>query len=115
MEAAVHGRDQIDYVRMGLKRDGTITALHARILADLGAYHQLLTPFIPAFSAFVMSGCYKIPAVQTDITGVFTNKFPTDAIRGAGRPEAPHLIELIVPQAEAALGMDPLEQRTQHF
>jgi carbon-monoxide dehydrogenase large subunit len=85
MQAAVHGRDQIDYVRMGLSSDGTITALHCKVLADLGAYHQLLTPFIPAFTAFVMSGCYKIPAVQTDITGVFTNKFPTDAIRGAGR------------------------------
>jgi carbon-monoxide dehydrogenase large subunit len=115
MQAAVHGRDQIDYVRMGLMRDGTITALHTKVIADLGAYHQLLTPFIPAFTAFVMSGCYKIPAVQTDITGVFTNKFPTDAIRGAGRPEATHLIEVTIDQAAAELGMDPLELRRKNF
>jgi aerobic carbon-monoxide dehydrogenase large subunit len=115
MQAAVHGRDQIDYVRMGLTSDGTIVALHTKILADLGAYHQLLTPFIPAFSAFVMSGCYKIPSVKTDITGVFTNKFPTDAIRGAGRPEATHLVEVMIEQAAAALDMDALELRRKNF
>jgi aerobic carbon-monoxide dehydrogenase large subunit len=115
MQAAVHGRDQIDYVRMGLMNDGTITALHTKVIADLGAYHQLLTPFIPAFTAFVMSGCYKIPNVQTDITGVFTNKFPTDAIRGAGRPEATHLIEVTMDQAAAELGIDPLELRRKNF
>jgi carbon-monoxide dehydrogenase large subunit len=115
MQAAVHGRDQIDYVRMGLSRDGTIKALHCKVLADMGAYHQLLTPFIPAFTAFVMSGCYKIPSVRTDITGVFTNKFPTDAIRGAGRPEATHALEIMIEQAAAALGMDPLEIRRKNF
>ena len=115
MLSAVHGRDQIDYVRMGLKSDGTITAIHTKILADLGAYHQLLTPFIPAFSAFVMGGCYKIPNVQTDITGVFTNKFPTDAIRGAGRPEATHLLEVMLDQAAAEIGMDRLELRRKNF
>jgi carbon-monoxide dehydrogenase large subunit len=115
MQAAVHGRDQVDYVRMGLKRDGTITAIHTKILADMGAYHQLLTPFIPAFSAFVMGGCYKIPNVQTDITGVFTNKFPTDAIRGAGRPEATHAVEVMLDQAAHELGMDRLELRRKNF
>jgi carbon-monoxide dehydrogenase large subunit len=115
MQSAVHGRDQVDYVRMGLKRDGTITAIHTKILADMGAYHQLLTPFIPAFSAFVMGGCYKIPNVQTDITGVFTNKFPTDAIRGAGRPEATHLLEVMMDQAAHELGMDRLELRRKNF
>jgi aerobic carbon-monoxide dehydrogenase large subunit len=115
MLAAHQGRDQIDYVRMGAKRDGTITALHARILCDMGGYLTLLTPFIPAFSAFVMSGCYKIPAVQTDIVGVFTNKMATDAIRGAGRPEATHLIEVTLDQLAAELGMDRLELRRKNF
>ena len=75
-------------MKIGAKHDGTITGIHVKIIADFGAYNMLLTPSIPSLGAFVMSGCYKIPAVQTDITGVFTNKFPTDAIRGAGRPEA---------------------------
>jgi aerobic carbon-monoxide dehydrogenase large subunit len=115
LAATTHGRDLIMYCRMGLKRDGTITGLHTRIIADLGAYYQLLTPFIPCFAAFVMSGCYKIPAVQTDIVGVFTNKFATDAVRGAGRPEATHAIEVMIEQAAAELGMDPLELRRKNF
>jgi aerobic carbon-monoxide dehydrogenase large subunit len=110
-----HGRDQIDTVRVGAKRDGTITAFHAKILADLGAYQMLLTPMIPPLSAFVMCGVYKTPAVQTDVVGVMTNKFPTDAIRGAGRPEATHMIEVMMDQLANELGMDPLELRRKNF
>jgi aerobic carbon-monoxide dehydrogenase large subunit len=110
-----HGRDQIDTVRVGAKRDGTITAWHTKILADLGAYQMLLTPMIPPLSAFVMCGVYKTPAVQTDVVNVMTNKFPTDAIRGAGRPEATHLIEVTMEQLADELGMDSLELRRKNF
>jgi len=110
-----HGRDQIDTVRVGAKRDGTITAFHAKILADLGAYQMLLTPMIPPLSGFVMCGVYKTPAVQTDVVGVMTNKFPTDAIRGAGRPEATHMIEVTMDQLASELGIDPLELRRKNF
>jgi carbon-monoxide dehydrogenase large subunit len=115
MAVTHQGRDQIAYVKMGAKRDGTLTALHVKIIADLGGYNMLLTPTIPALGAFVMSGVYKIPAVQTDIVGVFTNKCPTDAIRGAGRPEATHMIEVTLDQMAAELGMDPLEIRRKNF
>ncbi len=110
-----HGRDQIDYVKVGAKRDGTLTAWHTKIVADIGAYQMLLTPAIPPFSGFVMCGIYKTPAVVTDVTSVMTNKFPTDAIRGAGRPEATHLIEVTMEQLAQELGMDPLELRRKNF
>jgi carbon-monoxide dehydrogenase large subunit len=115
MASTTHGRDQIQYARLGAKSDGTLTGLHVRIVADLGAVFQLLTPFIPSFTAFVMSGCYKIPAVQTDVTGVFTNKFATDAVRGAGRPEATHCLEVMMDQLAAELDMDRLELRRKNF
>ena len=102
-----HGRDQIDYVRIGAKRDGTVTGIHARIIQDCGSYHLIEGPVIPTFSACVISGCYDFPAVQTDIVGVFTNKFTTDAIRGAGRPEATHLIELTMDALADELGHGP--------
>ena len=110
-----HGRDQIDTVRVGAKRDGTITAWHSKILADTGAYQMLLTPMIPPLSAFVMCGVYNTPAVQTDVVDVMTNKFATDAIRGAGRPEATHMIEVTMDQLAYELGMDPLELRRKNF
>ncbi len=115
MAVTHQGRDQIAYTKMGAKRDGTITAFHVKIIADFGAYNMLLTPLIPSLGAFVMGGCYAIPAVQTDIVGVFTNKCPTDAIRGAGRPEATHMIEVNLDQVAAELGMDPLEIRRKNF
>jgi carbon-monoxide dehydrogenase large subunit len=110
-----HGRDQIATVRVGAKRDGKVTAFHAKIVADLGAYLMLLTPTVPSLGAFVMSGCYAFPAVQTDITGVMTHKFATDAIRGAGRPEATHMIEVVMDQLAQELGLDPLEVRRRNF
>ncbi|MGH2946277.1 MAG: xanthine dehydrogenase family protein molybdopterin-binding subunit [Solirubrobacteraceae bacterium] len=115
MTTTIHGRDQIDYVKVGAKRDGTITGLQCRVIADLGAYFTLLTPFIPCFTGFVISGCYKIPNLSLTVEGVFTNKFATDATRGAGRPEATHLIEVAVEQLAAELGMDSLELRRRNF
>jgi carbon-monoxide dehydrogenase large subunit len=115
MAVTHHGRDQVAFVRLGAKRDGTLTALHSRILADMGAYLMLLTPTIPSLGAFVMGGVYRIPAVQTDITGVFTNKVATDAIRGAGRPEATHMMEVCMDQLADELGMDRLELRRKNF
>jgi aerobic carbon-monoxide dehydrogenase large subunit len=115
MSVAHQGRDQIAHVKMGAKRDGTITAWHVKILADFGAYNMILTPLIPSLGAFVMGGCYKIPNVQTDIVGVFTNKCPTDAIRGAGRPEATQMIEVTLDQLAHELKMDPIEIRRRNF
>ncbi|MDP9384621.1 MAG: xanthine dehydrogenase family protein molybdopterin-binding subunit [Actinomycetota bacterium] len=115
MQVSHHGRGQVATMRMGFKSDGTLTAIHAQIVADLGAYLMLLTPTIPSLGAFVMSGCYKCPAVQTDIVGVFTNKVSTDAIRGAGRPEATHMIEVTLDQAADELGIDRLELRRRNF
>jgi carbon-monoxide dehydrogenase large subunit len=110
-----HGRDQVDYVRIGAKRDGTLTGIHLKVIQDCGSYHLIEGPVIPTFTSCVISGAYDFPAVKTDIVGVFTNKFTTDAIRGAGRPEATHLIEICMDQLAAELGMDPLELRRKNF
>jgi len=115
MAVSHHGRDQVDYVRMAATSDGTITAFHANIIQDCGAYFGLLTPMIPELGAFVMTGCYKIPNVRTDITGVLTNKYITDAIRGAGRPEMTHMLEVMIDQLAAELGMDAIELRRKNF
>ncbi len=110
-----HGRDQINHITLGAKRDGTLTACRAKIIADLGAYQQLLTAFIPELGFPVMGGCYKIPAIDLHFEGVFTNKFATDAVRGAGRPEATYWIELTMDVLARKLDMDPLELRRRNF
>ena len=115
MMAAHHGRDQINYVTLAAKRDGTLTGCRVRVIADLGAYQLLLTPFIPELGFPVAGGCYRFPAIDLTFEGVFTNKFCTDAIRGAGRPEATYWIELAMDKLAAELGMDPLELRRKNF
>lgn len=113
--ATIHGRDTFNEVELALKKDGTILGMRVGILADLGAYHQLLTPLIPQLTALMLAGCYKIPAIDIHIEGVFTNKMSTDAYRGAGRPEATFLIERIMDIAAHELGMDSAQFRLKNF
>jgi carbon-monoxide dehydrogenase large subunit len=63
----------------------------------------------------MLSGCYKIPAIQLNCTQVYTNKMATDAYRGAGRPEATYLIERVLDRVAGELGMDPVELRRKNF
>jgi aerobic carbon-monoxide dehydrogenase large subunit len=114
-QTTIHGRDQIDDVEVAVKRDGTILGLRCRVIADLGAYYQLLTPLIPTLTGLMMTGCYRIPAARMEITGVFTNKMATDAYRGAGRPEATYLIERVLDLVAAELKQDPVEVRRRNF
>jgi carbon-monoxide dehydrogenase large subunit len=114
-QTAIHGRDQIDEVELAFKKDGTLLGLRCRIIADLGAYYQLLTPLIPTLTGLMICGLYKIPAARVEITGVLTNKMATDAYRGAGRPEATYIIERAMDVAALELKMDPLELRRKNL
>jgi carbon-monoxide dehydrogenase large subunit len=111
----IHGRGHVDDYEIAAKRDGTITGIKLHIVQDLGAYHQLLTPAIPTLSVLMMPGLYRTQNIRADITGVFTNCVPTDAYRGAGRPEATHGIERMVDMLAAELNMDPAEIRLKNF
>lgn len=114
-QTAIHGRDQIDDVEVAVKRDGTILGLRLHVIADLGAYYQLLTPMIPTLTGLMASGCYKIPAIRAEVVGVLTNKMATDAYRGAGRPEATYLVERVMDLVAAELKKDPVEIRRKNF
>src|SRR5207302_6719614 len=111
----IHGRGHVDYYEIAAKRDGSVLGLKLKLIQDLGAYHQLLTPAIPTLSVLMMPGLYKFRNVNADIVGVFTNCVPTDAYRGAGRPEATHGIERMMDLLAAELNMDPAELRLINF
>jgi len=111
----IHGRGHVDYYELAAKRDGAILGIKLKIIQDLGAYHQLLTPAIPTLSVLMMPGIYNTPNVRADIVGVFTNCVPTDAYRGAGRPEATHGIERMVDILADELNLDPAEIRLKNF
>ncbi|MBI3207768.1 MAG: xanthine dehydrogenase family protein molybdopterin-binding subunit [Candidatus Solibacter usitatus] len=111
----IHGRGHVDYYEIAAKKDGTITGIRLKLIQDLGAYHQLLTPAIPTLSVLMMPGLYRCQTICADIVGVFTNCVPTDAYRGAGRPEATHGIERMVDMLAAELKMDAAELRLKNF
>jgi carbon-monoxide dehydrogenase large subunit len=113
--AAHHGRDQVQFIDIAADREGNVKGLRCRILADMGAYLRLITPGVPVLGAFMFPGIYKFPAYRFECDGVFTNKVPTDAYRGAGRPEATFAIERIMDELAAELGMDPLELRRKNW
>jgi aerobic carbon-monoxide dehydrogenase large subunit len=115
IQATIHGRGQVGYIEIGCKNDGTLTGLRYNVFADLGAYHQLLTPAIPTLTGLMLSGAYKIPAIQINVTGCFTNKMATDAYRGAGRPEATYVVERALDLVAAETGIDPAEVRRKNF
>src|SRR6516225_863695 len=111
----IHGRDQICDVELALTKDGMILGMRVKSIADLGAFLSLFTPMIPTLTGLLAPGCYKVPALKFDQVGVLTNKMATDAYRGAGRPEAPYLIERIMDVAAQNLKMDPAEIRRKNF
>ena len=113
--ATTHGRDILGDVEIAAKRDGTILALRAKLLADIGAYEVLLTALIPTLTGMMMNGVYRIPVVRHELTEVFTNKTPTDAYRGAGRPEGLYFVERAVDMLARELDMDPADVRRRNF
>jgi aerobic carbon-monoxide dehydrogenase large subunit len=113
--AAHHGRDQIQRLRLAADADGRIRGLDVDLLADMGAYLMLVTPGVPLLGAFMYNAIYKMDAYRFSCTGVFTTKTPTDAYRGAGRPEATYAIERLLDELAAELGMDPIELRERNW
>jgi aerobic carbon-monoxide dehydrogenase large subunit len=113
--AVHHGRDQIQRIRIAADSDGRLRGLDVDLLADMGAYLMLVTPGVPLLGAFMFNAIYKMDAYRFNCTGVFTTKTPTDAYRGAGRPEATFAIEHIMDDLAAHLGVDPLEVRERNW
>jgi carbon-monoxide dehydrogenase large subunit len=115
IQATIHGRGQVGEVEAAVKKDGTLLGLKYRVIADIGAYHQLFTPAIPPFTGLMLSGCYKIPAIGIELRAAFTNKMSTDAYRGAGRPEATYVIERLMDRIAQELKLDPVAVRKKNF
>lgn len=115
-QATTHGRDHIQDVVIAGRRDGTITALKVRALANLGAYLSTAAPGIPTILfGLMLQGPYRVPNVACEVYGIFTNTTPVDAYRGAGRPEATYILERMVDLFAREVGMDPAEVRRRNF
>ena len=105
------GRDNITEAEFALDERGKIIGMRAKILADMGGYLHQFGPGIPHIGATMTTGPYDIDILHVDIFGVYTNSVPTDAYRGAGRPEASYVLERLVEKTANELGMSQAEFR----
>jgi aerobic carbon-monoxide dehydrogenase large subunit len=111
----IHGRDVVHELTLAATRDGDITAVKSEARCAMGAYLELVAPGIPLLGAWLYSGPYEILNYSVTFTGVFTNTTPTDAYRGAGRPEATYVLERTMDALARELDLDPVELRRRNF
>lgn len=109
-------RDHLTTATLGLDEDGRFVGLRVDTLANVGAYISTFGASIPgAIYSALLAGIYKTPTVYVGVTTVLTNTVPTDAYRGAGRPEACYVLERLADEAARKLGMDRTEIRRRNM
>ncbi len=109
-----HSRAQVQTIRIGGRRDGTIEAMDAHIVVDAGAY-PMIGALLGRSTGTLMSQVYKVPHIRWTMQAVATNTTPTVAYRGAGRPESGAMVERAVDLFAAEVGLDPAEVRRRNF
>lgn len=110
------GRGRLDRATLALTRDGRITAFRIDALGDMGAFLNAQNPAIITKGAVrVFTSCYKIEAAEYRVKAMFTNATPTDAYRGAGKPESAGTLERIIDFACDQLGFDRAEIRAKNL
>lgn len=109
------GRDNVTTLEAALDDNGKFLALRVDLKAAMGGYLAQFGPYIPYGGAMMSTGLYDIPNLYAEVKGVYTNTLPTDAYRGAGRPEAAYAIERLMDEAAIATGIDRLELRRRNF
>src|SRR5215831_268334 len=112
--ATTHGRGQIFDIEVGAKKDGTLVALNVTQYLDIGAYQGVFGAF-QAVACLLAGGAYRWKHVASRTVGILTNRTSTDPYRGAGRPEATHLVERAVDLVAQKIGMDPADIRRKNF
>jgi carbon-monoxide dehydrogenase large subunit len=115
LQAAMHGRGQVQEAEAVVGPDGRVQAMKVRIVFDCGAYYQYITPLFGMGTGMMLAGNYDIPNHSFELVGAFTNKTPIGAYRGAGRPEAIYLMECLMDRIAHDLGLDPAEVRRVNF
>jgi carbon-monoxide dehydrogenase large subunit len=110
-----HAREQWHDIELAARRDGTILAMRADLLADLGAYTRSLGVLCPSITAASLPGPYRIRHYRCRVRAVLTSKPPVGAYRGAGQPEAVFATERAVDDLARELGLDPAEVRRRNF
>ena len=104
--AAAHAREARCEIEIACARDGTILALRAEAVADIGAYVRTNGTIGPRNIAQFLSGPYRIDHIEASVALALTAKSPIGTYRGPGRFEADFFRERVVDLAAADLGIE---------
>ncbi len=114
--STAQGRDNLTRAQLALDAHGRFLALAVDTVANLGAAMSSGGPGSSTNApGNAMGGGYDIPAVHMHVRGAYTNTVPTDAYRGAGKPEANYLLERLIVAAADRLGQDRVELRRRNL
>ena len=106
------GRDHVTRAAMAFDAQRRILGLRLDVTANIGAYLSQFAPFVPtSASTGVLSVVYDIPQIFAHVRPVYTNTVPTDAYRGAGRPESNYVVERLMARAARIFGLQRDELR----
>ncbi len=110
MLAATQEREQEHEVTIGFDDGGRLLAFRDRFVHDTGAY----TPrglVVPLLTASMLTGPYRIPAVESSFESRYTHRVPVTPYRGAGQPQAVFVIERVLDLVARETGRDPAAVR----
>lgn len=117
MLASTHARDHRYWVEAAYTAGGVVTALKARLVADLGAYSVFpwTGALEPGMAGGLLTGPYRIDNYHCEVFGVTTNKCPVGAFRGVARPSTVFVMEGVLDRVARATGLDPAEVRRRNL
>ena len=110
-----HGRDNVTDAELALDADGMFLGMRVRTIANVGSYTQPGSETGAISNLGTLAGVYTTPAIDVDVTAVFSNTNPMRPFRGNGRPEAAYVVERLVDMAADTLGMDPADLRARNM
>ncbi len=97
-------------VKIGAKKDGTLTAVETELFGDTGAYASLGEKVLTRATTH-SSGPYEVPHVKADCYAMYTNNPPAGAFRGFGVMQSAFAIESMMDTLAETLNIDPIELR----
>ena len=115
LAAANHSREVFCRVELAARRDGTLLGLRAAVYGDMGAYVRTHGSVVPALTAVMLTGPYRIPNYQASVNCVMTNKMGAGTYRAPGFFEGTFIRERMLDLAAADLGIDPAELRRRNL
>lgn len=113
--AANHSREVRCELEVAARRDGTLLGMRAHIHGDMGAHIRTHGGLVPASTAAVLPGPYRVPAYEAHVRCVMTNKMGVGTYRAPGRYESCYFRERMLDMVAADLGMDPIDLRRRNL